>query len=54
MFLLIGAGHSNADIAAGAFIAGGAMKTHITRLLLKLGPREHGQVVIFAFENGLR
>jgi DNA-binding NarL/FixJ family response regulator len=50
---LVGLGMSNAEIAAALYISVGTAKTHVARLLAKLGARDRVQLVITAYQAGL-
>jgi DNA-binding NarL/FixJ family response regulator len=50
---LVAKGHSNAEIAAELFVSHATVKTHVSRLLMKLDARDRAQLVMVAYETGV-
>ncbi|MGL3151864.1 response regulator [Microbacterium sp. A82] len=53
VLILLGQGNSNSEIASALFIAEQTVKTHVGKVLAKVGARDRVQAVIFAYDTGL-
>jgi DNA-binding NarL/FixJ family response regulator len=53
VLLWVGRGRSNQEIADDLFISPHTAKTHVNRIMLKLGAHDRAQLVIAAYESGL-
>ncbi len=50
---LVAKGQSNAEIAAALYVSHATVKTHVSRLLMKLDARDRAQLVMVAYESGV-
>ena len=50
---LVAKGQSNAEIAAQLYVSHPTVKTHVSRLLMKLDARDRAQLVMIAYETGV-
>jgi DNA-binding NarL/FixJ family response regulator len=50
---LVATGLNNDEIAAGLYLSPLTAKTHVSRILTKLGVRDRAQLVVLAYETGL-
>jgi DNA-binding NarL/FixJ family response regulator len=53
VLVLVARGLSNHEIGAELFVTPATAKTHVGRLLMKLGGRDRTQLVVMAYESGL-
>jgi DNA-binding NarL/FixJ family response regulator len=53
VLVAVARGRSNAEIGEDLYISAATAKTHVSRLLSKLGARDRTQLVVIAYETGL-
>ncbi len=53
VLVCIARGLSNHELAEQLFIADNTVKTHVKRILTKLGARDRAQAIVLAYESGL-
>lgn len=53
VLLLVAEGLNNDEIAERLFISPATARTHVSRILLKLGARDRAQLVVMAYRSGL-
>jgi DNA-binding NarL/FixJ family response regulator len=53
VLLLVARGRSNTEIAEELSMSSATAKTHVSRLLSKLGARDRAQLVVIAYESGV-
>ena len=53
VLVALASGESNAELARRLFISEETVRTHVKRVLHKLGLRDRAQVVVYAYESGL-
>ena len=51
--MLVARGRSNTEIAGDLHMSAATAKTHVSRILTKLGARDRAQLVVIAYETGL-
>jgi len=50
---LVAGGMSNDEIAAQLVISTATARTHVSRIMTKIGARDRAQLVVLAYESGL-
>jgi DNA-binding NarL/FixJ family response regulator len=53
VLVALASGATNAEIAVSMHLGEATVKTHVSRVLTKLGIRDRTQAVVFAYEHGV-
>ncbi|NKZ04009.1 response regulator [Actinomadura latina] len=53
VMLLVAAGQSNDEIAARLVLSPATVKSHVSRIMAKVGVRDRAQLVVLAYESGM-